>query len=150
MKGLKLLGHPLHPAIVHFPVAAWTATLVTDVLALAVGSSFWNGVSEVLLAVGVLMALAAMTAGFMDLVALPAGGTAQKAALRHMYVMAGAWTIYAIDLLLRFFSSALGAAGGWIGLALSASGFVALAAGTHLGARLVYDLGVGSTGRPGA
>jgi hypothetical protein len=29
VNGLKLLGHPAHPAVVHFPGAAWTAVVVT-------------------------------------------------------------------------------------------------------------------------
>lgn len=40
MNGLKILGHPLHPAIVHFPVASWTAVVVTDILSLQ-QVSFW-------------------------------------------------------------------------------------------------------------
>jgi uncharacterized membrane protein len=142
MNGLKLLGHPLHPAIVHFPVAAWTATVVTDVLFLALGDPLWWHISEWLLVIGVVTALGAMTAGFVDLVALPAGQAAQRRALRHMFVMSGAWTIYAIDLLVRFLAPIA-----WLGLALSVAGFAILLVGTHFGAQLVYDLGVGQTGR---
>ena len=54
-----------------------------------------------------------------------------------------------MDLLVRF----LGVADrpslllAWAGLALSVIGFLVLLAGTHVGAQLVYDLGVGQTGR---
>lgn len=143
MNGLKLLGHPLHPAIVHFPVAGWTSAVVTDVLFLVLGNPLWWQVSLWLLIVGTVAALGAMTAGFIDLIALPAGEHAQRRALRHMYVMSAAWTIYFIDLLIRF----LGPAWAWAGLALSVVGFLTLLVGTHFGAQLVYDLGVGQTGK---
>ncbi len=142
MDGLKLLGHPLHPAIVHFPVAAWTATVVTDALSIALQDPMWWRISQWLLIVGVITALGAMTAGFIDLIGLQSGGPAQKRALRHMYFMATAWTIYVIDLLVRFLGIP-----GWVGLLLSVAGFITLLVGTHYGAQLVYDLGVGQTGR---
>ncbi|HUJ73556.1 MAG TPA: DUF2231 domain-containing protein [bacterium] len=149
MNGLKLLGHPLHPAVVHFPVAGWTAAVATDVLFVSLGDPLWWQISRWLLAVGVLTALGAMTAGFVDLLAMPPGSPTQRRALRHLYLMASAWTVYAIDLLLRFISPAPrpGPVLGWAVLSLSICGFVLLFAGTHVGAQLVYDLGVGQTGR---
>src|SRR5579859_4778285 len=73
MRGLRLGGHPLHPALVHFPVACWTATPVLyAVYLLGRDLAFWryawwcNGI-------GIAMALVAMTAGFMDLMAIPPG-----------------------------------------------------------------------------
>ena len=148
MNGLKLLDHPLHPAIVHFPVAGWTAAVVTDVLYVVLRSPLWWELSRWLLVVGTVTALGAMTGGFVDLVALPGGGPALRRALRHLYLMSSAWTLYAVDLLLRFLGpggpSALLA---WAGLALSVAGFVVLFLGTHAGAQLVYDLGVGQTGK---
>ncbi len=147
MNGLKLMGHPLHPAVVHFPVASWTATLVTDVLYVALRDPLWWRISEWLLIVGVVTALGAMTVGLMDLAALPSGQPAQRRALRHMYFMSGAWTIYAVDLAIRFLGTNPGPLLGWVVLACSVLAFVALVAGTHVGAQLVYDLGVGQTGR---
>jgi uncharacterized membrane protein len=143
MNGLKLLGHPVHPAIVHFPVAGWTSSVVTDVLFLVLRDSLWWRVSLWLLVVGTVAALGAMTAGFIDLVALPPGEHAQRRALRHMYVMSATWTIYFIDVVIRF----LGTGWAWAGLALSVAGFVTLLVGAHFGAQLVYDLGIGQTGK---
>ncbi len=102
----------------------------------------WWRISQWLLIIGVVTALGAMTAGFIDLIALPAGGPAQRRALRHMYVMSTAWTIYLIDLCVRLVQIP-----GWVGLVISVVGFLTLLAGTHFGAQLVYDLGVGQTGK---
>jgi len=143
------MGHPLHPAVVHFPVAGWSAALVTDVLYLALGDPAWWNLSRWLLVIGCVTALGAMTAGFTDFVALPSGGPASRRALRHLSLMSAAWTLYAVDLLVRLLGSPgapslLLAAGG---VALTAAGFAALLAGAHVGAQLVYDLGVGQTGK---
>jgi len=140
MSGLKLLGHPLHPAIVHFPVAGWTAVVVTDALSLALRDPMWRQISQWLLVVAAITGLGAMSAGFIDFISLPSGQTAQKDALRHVYAMSLAWTVYAIDLLAHFL-----ALPAWPGLVLSLVGFFTLLVGTHLGAHLVYDLGVGSS-----
>ena len=148
MNGLKLLGHPLHPAIVHFPVAGWTAAVVTDALFVALGDPLWWQISRWLLAIGAVTALGAMIAGFVDLLAIRTGSEAQRRALRHLYLMGSAWTVFAVDLLVRLFSPAPRPAAwlGWTALALSVGGFVLLFAGTHVGAQLVYDLGVGQAG----
>jgi len=147
MNGLKFLGHPLHPAIVHFPVAAWTAATVSDALFVGLRDPIWWQISRWLLVIGIVTALAAMTAGLVDLVGLPAGQPVQRRAMRHMYVMSSAWTIYVIDLLLRIPGKGPDPVTGWIGLSLSAVGFLTLLIGTHYGAQLVYDFGVGQTGR---
>lgn len=147
MNGLKLLGHPLHPAIVHFPVTCWTAAVVTDALFIGLHDTIWWRFSLWLLIIGIVTALAAMTAGFIDLIGLPPGEPVQRRALSHMYVMSSAWTIYVIDLLLHFLGMGPGPLTGWVGLSVSAVGFLTLLAGTHYGAQLVYDFGVGQTGR---
>lgn len=40
MRGLRLARHPLHPALVHFPIAFWTASLATEGAVLAAGAAF--------------------------------------------------------------------------------------------------------------
>lgn len=149
MNGLKLFGHPLHAAVVHFPVAAWTSAVVTDAVFLANRGVLWWRISFWLLAVGTATALGAMTAGFLDLLSLPEAEPAQKGALHHMYVMCAAWSIFAIDLLVRFLPGQAFPSTGlaWGCMALTVAGFLTLLAGTHLGARLVYDFGVGRRGR---
>jgi uncharacterized membrane protein len=149
MNGLKLLGHPLHPAVVHFPIAGWTAAVVTDALFVGLGDLLWWRISLWLLVVGVITALGAMTAGFLDLLAIPTGSPAQRRALRHLYFMGGAWTIYAVDLLVRLMVTGPqpGPLLAWAGLSMTVVGFLILLAGTHVGAQLVYDLGVGQTGK---
>ena len=72
MRGLRLGGHPLHPALVHFPVVCWTVAPVLDLVYLLTQAPvFWQA-EYICLAIGVIMGLVAMCAGLMDLVAIPA------------------------------------------------------------------------------
>ncbi|MGE5625443.1 MAG: DUF2231 domain-containing protein [Bacillota bacterium] len=145
MEGLKLGGHPLHPALVHFPVACWTAAPALDALYLVWGNpacwqaSFWC------IAVGVGMGVLAMTAGLMDLVALPAEHPAQDTAQRHMLLVGSAWCVFAVSLLFRPLHGTPTDAQAWLALGLSAGGWLLLGLGAYAGARLVYDFGLGQT-----
>ena len=145
MRGLRLGGHPLHPALVHFPVVCWTATPVLyAVHLLGRDLAFWhyawwcNGI-------GIAMALVAMTAGFMDLMAIPPG-PAQDTGQRHMLLMACAWCLYTTVLVLCPAGNTPSPMLAWTALGLSLAGFALLGMGAYAGARLVYDFGIGQTG----
>lgn len=147
MQGLRLGGHPLHPALVHFPVACWTATpLLYGVYLLGRDLAFWH-YAYCLDGVGVAMALLAMTAGFMDLLAIPAGHAAQATGQRHMLLMATAWCIYTMVLVVCPVGTAPSVTTAWLALGLSLAGFALLGLGAYAGARLVYDFGIGQTGK---
>ena len=145
MVGLKLGGHPLHPALVHFPVACWTAAPALDALHLLWRepalwqAAFWC------VAVGVVMGVLAMSAGFLDLIALPADHPAQGTALRHMMLVSSAWCIFAVSLLFRPLHGTPSEGQAWLGLAFSGAGFLTLGLGAYAGAKLVYDFGIGQT-----
>ena len=147
MSGPRLGGHPLHPALVHFPVACWTAAPALDALYLVWSNpacwqaAFWCT------AAGVAMALLAMAAGFMDLMALPAEHPAQGTAQAHMLLVGSAWCVFVIALVVCP-RQAPSIAGAWLGLGLSLMGFTLLAAGAYAGAKLVYDFGIGQNPRP--
>ena len=147
MRGLRLGGHPLHPALVHFPVVCWTATpALYGIYLLGRDLAFWryawwcNGL-------GIAMALVAMTAGFVDLLAIPSGSAAQTVGQRHMLLMASAWCIYTAVFVIFPVGTAPAPISAWSALGLSLAGFALLAYGAYTGARLVYDFGIGQTGR---
>ena len=143
MRGLRLGGHPLHPALVHFPVACWTAAPVLDGMYLLTKAPvFWQA-GYVCLATGVLMGLLAMCAGLMDLLAIPAENPAQSVARRHMLLMGSAWTLYVLALVLHPLHGEPTPSQLWTDLGLGIGGFLTLAVGAYAGARLVYDFGIG-------
>lgn len=149
MRGLRLGGHPLHPALVHFPVACWTAAPALDLVYLPTQAPvFWQA-GFGCLAVGVIMGLAAMCAGLMDLMAIPAEHPAQAVAQRHMLLMGSAWCIYVLALVLHPLHGTPTASQLWTDLGLGVLGFLTLAVGAYAGARLVYDFGIGRNPTPG-
>lgn len=147
MRGLRLGGHPLHPALVHFPVVGWTATPVFyGIYLLGRDLAFWR-YAWWCDGIGSIMALTAMIAGFMDLKSIPAG-KAQDTGQRHMLLMASAWCAYVAVLVICPAGSVPTTVLAWSALGLSLAGFALLGFGAYAGARLVYDFGIGQTGGP--
>ncbi|HET7084697.1 MAG TPA: DUF2231 domain-containing protein [Rhizomicrobium sp.] len=64
----QVAGHPIHPMLVPFPIAFFTATLVCDLVYRQTSDNFWFTATQYLLGAGVVMALAAALAGFTDFV----------------------------------------------------------------------------------
>jgi uncharacterized membrane protein len=141
MQGLRIGGHPLHPALVHFPVACWTAAPALDLGYLLTRNPAWWHAGFWCVGLGLAMGLLAMCAGLMDLMALPKDHPAEAVGQRHMLLMGCAWCVFVADLMLRHPAPSDAAA--WTVFGLSAAGFLLLVAGAYAGARLVYDFGVG-------
>lgn len=135
-----MVRHPLHPALVHFPIACWTLAVAADFAGLWLGESAWRW-SGGLLAVGCTMALAAVLAGLLELSRV-AEGAAMRDAYLHMAAMLVALTLFSLRLLLRL-DQLQPLAPNTVSLLLDLGGFAALALGGWLGGRLVYRHGVG-------
>ena len=136
------MRHPLHPALVHFPIACWSLAVVADFASLHFGSAAWSW-SGGLIVVGCAMALVAMVAGMIELARVPEGPALRDAYL-HMVAMLAALTFFAARLLLRLDHFQPLAPDG-LSLVLDGGGFLALGIGGWLGGRLVYGHGVGRT-----
>lgn len=97
---LKLFGHPIHPMLVAYPIALYTATLVAYILYALLGDIFWFRFAFVTNVAGVLMALVAAIPGFLDwLVGIPNGIRAKSDGLKHLLLNVTALLIFAINLL---------------------------------------------------
>jgi uncharacterized membrane protein len=129
--------------LVHLPIGLWSAALLWDVLGLWRGEPVWWAISYWSIALGLGVALLAMTAGAVDLAAVPDGAPAYRYGVWHAALMSGATLAFLGTLLLR---GGAAAPTGWLALAavgLSAAGVVMLAIGGWLGGALVYRFGVG-------
>lgn len=148
MRRLRPGGVPLHPALVHFPVAFWTSALLLDGAALALGRPEPWHAARLALAAGSLTGLAGMAAGFLEYLALarsPQAGLVE----RHAVLAGTAWTLFTFNWIWRISAGSVPEAGSWTMLgypACSAAGFLLLLAAGHAGARLVYRHGVGVEG----
>jgi uncharacterized membrane protein len=135
--------HPLHPALVHFPVACWSLATIADFASLRLGQPAW-WLAGVLLAIGTVAALAAMAAGLFEFARIAEGSPALADARRHMLLAMAAWVFYAASLVLRLKGATL-VAPAWPALATSVAGFLCLGATGWLGGRLVYQHRIGGT-----
>ena len=138
------MKHPLHPALVHFPVACWSLATVMDV-AVWLGAA-WppQRFAAALLVGGLVLGLLAAAAGFWEFLNLPAGHPAEQDAQSHMALALCSWCLYAGSLFFRTSHSQLIPMTP-IALLLSVLGFAVLLAAGWMGGRLVYGRGVGVT-----
>lgn len=134
------MRHPLHPAIVHFPVACWSLATLADFASLRFGEQAWQW-SGGLLAVGCAMAVVALMAGMVEVARVPEG-PAMTDAYWHMGAMLTAFTLYATRLFVRL-DHMQPLEPNTLALILSATGFIALGIGGYFGGKLVYGHGIG-------
>lgn len=137
----KLLGHPVHPMLIVFPLGLLSTAVVFDLLYLATGNedlatfSFWA------IAAGVVGGLAAAVFGAWDWLALPGGTRAKSVGLTHGVGNVVVTGLFAVSWLLRlddpaFLPNLLPLILGLLGAGLAL--FTA-----WLGGELVYRLRVG-------
>ena len=130
------MRHPLHPALVHFPVACWSLATLADFASFHFGEAAWRLAGQLLIA-GTLLAIPALLAGFYELMRVADDSPAMRDVYWHMGAMTGALLLYATSLLLRLDHTSL-AAPGLTAIVCSALGFLALAIGGWIGGKLVY------------
>lgn len=132
--------HPLHPALVTFPIAFIVGTLPADLAYLWLGDEFWARASLWLLGVGTLMGTLAGLTGTVELLAVE--GIRHRAAAWSHFVMAVMllsvsfinWATRLPDAQAAVFP---------MGLYLSGLGAVLVGAAGWLGGKLVFEDQVG-------
>lgn len=144
---LRLAGHPLHPMLVHFPIALWTLSVAADAGGLITRNEIWWSASFACQALGLLAAVLAMVAGALDLSSLPRGHPGMDTAVAHLSVMGMAWLLYLASAALRGLPGA--DAPPRSAVVAGSAGFLCMVAGGWLGGRLVYRFGVGVKGQAG-
>lgn len=137
---VRLLGHPVHVMLVHFPLALLSVAVIFDIVRLSTGNPFWGEMVYWLIIAGLIGGLAAAVFGLADWLGIPRGTRAWRVGLMHGVGNVIVVTLFAISLWLRWqipgappmAASVLGFIG--VGLAL----FTA-----WLGGELVDRMGVG-------
>lgn len=98
---LKLLGHPVHPMLIVFPLGLLSTAVIFDLLYLATGNgdlaifAFWA------IAAGVVGGLTAAVFGFGDWLAIPGGTRAKRLGLVHGIGNVAVTALFALSWLLR-------------------------------------------------
>jgi uncharacterized membrane protein len=136
-------GHPFHPMLVTVPIGTWIGSFVFDIASRFVSEPGFLALgSEWLIAIGVLGALAAAMAGFLDLLGIPSGTRAFSTGLLHMGLNLLVTAVYAANFLWRQGTYGQPSAVAVGPLALSAVSLVVLAVSGYLGGKLAYRYGV--------
>lgn len=136
----KVLGHPIHPMLIVFPLGLLATAVVFDIVALAADRPRWAEIAFYLIGAGVLGGLAAAVPGTLDWLAIPRGSRAKRIGLVHGVGNVVVVALFILSWLLRRQTPASppteAVVAGLLGLGL------ALITG-WLGGELVHRLGVG-------
>lgn len=135
---IRLLGLPLHPFLVHFPIAFWLLAPVFDVATLAAGPTPWwmLGLSATIL--GIAIGALAIAAGLLEYLQPSLAGIDMRLAARHGIRTTLAWCVFTAKAILM----ALLPLAQWsmlISLALGLLGCALLVQGVYFGTRQVYE-----------
>jgi uncharacterized membrane protein len=94
----KLLGHPIHPMLVAFPVAFYTGTLVAFIVYAASNDPFYFHVAVVANWAGVIMAAVAAIPGLVDwATGIPNNSPAKRTGLIHMGLNVTALLVFLVN-----------------------------------------------------
>ena len=80
---IKLLGHPIHPMLIVFPLGLLATAVIADVLYLATANAEFATFSFWAIAAGVLGGLLAAAFGLIDWMAIPRGTRARRIGALH-------------------------------------------------------------------
>lgn len=137
--------HPIHPMVVHFPIALLLASLLFDLLALRWREEECRATSLSLLALGVLAAVVALLTGHLAEEAVEHSGTIPKQAIEtHEELAFAAFWVFAGLLGVKMLSY-----WGWMRerallvLFIGVGGAVLLLVASYYGGDLVYRYGAG-------
>jgi uncharacterized membrane protein len=81
---VKILGHPVHPILVSFPIAFYTATMLCCLVYAGTDNTFWFRVAFVANCAALVMALVASLPGLLDWLSIPTASDAKGTGFRHM------------------------------------------------------------------
>jgi uncharacterized membrane protein len=140
---IKIFGHPVHPILVAFPIAFYTATLVCYIVYNSNNNVFWFKVGYVANLAGIIMAVVAALPGFIDWLYIPARTAAKKTGLFHMICNVAALVLFALCFFMQKDkwdnpSTNIGSA-----IVLSALGFLITGVAGFLGFSLIQKHHVG-------
>ena len=145
----KLLGHPIHPMLIVFPLGLFATAVAFDIVGLAQSDASWFGISYWMIAAGIIGGLLAAVFGLIDWWGIPSGTRAKRIGLLHggvnivvVLLFIGSWWLRSsapqspnsTALTLSFIAVVLALVGGWLGGELVDRLGVGVDNGAHLDA----------------
>jgi uncharacterized membrane protein len=142
LKG-KWLGHPLHPIVVHVPMAMWPGALIFDLLSQwEIGGNAMVRLSFYAIIFGLAASLLAIPTGLVDWTGIKKEKPAWKIGLYHMGLNLSVALLFAINLGLRVQTFRHDTKVAGAPLLLSAIGTALLIGAAYLGGMMVYQYGI--------
>ncbi|KOX05491.1 DUF2231 domain-containing protein [Micromonospora profundi] len=138
---LKVLGHPVHPMLVMFPVALLVTAVLFDIVDTVGGPDLLGEVAYWNITVGLIGGLLAAAAGTFDLLAIPTGTRAKRVALLHAGANVAVILLFAAIWVVRLNADSRAAGGALLVVEVVAVAILGISA--WLGGELVDRLGVG-------
>ncbi len=138
---VKLLGHPIHPMLIVFPLGLLIIGFVFDLAYKVTGNATWATISYYDILVGVIMGLVAAVFGFLDWLAIPAGTRAKTVGLLHGAGNVVVVALFFVSWLIR--RGEVGRLPSTTAFVLALLGVLLVAVTGWLGGELVDRLGVG-------
>src|SRR5947207_11532588 len=145
----KLLGHPIHPMLIVFPLGLLATAVVFDLVALINKDASWYHISFWIIAAGIIGGLCAAVFGLVDWFAIPDRTRAKNIGLLHgafnvlvVLMFAASWWMRRntaeiptmAALVLSFIAVSIALVGGWLGGELVDRLGVGVDNGAHLNA----------------
>jgi uncharacterized membrane protein len=139
----KLLGHPVHPMLVAFPITFFSSTLLGSIAYLATGDRDWFRLAYFANGAGVVTALIAAVPGFLDWTGIPSHLRAKQVGLVHLTLNLIVVAIFTLNLGMQGAQLSEAAPAGWSGFVLSFLGVMLLLMSGYYGWTLVQTHHVG-------
>lgn len=137
---MAIAGHPIHPMLIHFPVAALIGVIATDLGYVLTGDGFWARAGLWLAGIGAFGGWLSGLVGLIDLALVPRIRGLLTAWCHALFAMM-LLSLASFNWLLRL-DDAAAVILPW-GLCSSLLGGALIAVTSYLGGRLVYDFAVG-------
>lgn len=99
---VKILGHPIHPMLVAYPIALYTSTLVAYIIYAVHKDPFFSKAAVAANIAGIIMAALTVLPGFIDwAVGIPSGTAAKSHGLTHMLLNVLAFVIFIVNAIIH-------------------------------------------------
>ena len=146
----RIAGHSIHPMLVGFPIALFTATIVLELAHIGTQDAFYYRAAMVANIAGVVMGLVAAIPGAIDRAALPRQSRAKDLATQHALFNILTIALFSVSAVMLYlgWTNKMMVDGEWaldarIPLAFDMIGFVSLVSAGMLGWTLVQTHHVG-------
>lgn len=137
----KPIRHPLHPLLIHFPIALLLLSLVFDLSAYIRPSETFVAAALYTMGAGIVMALIAAGPGLIDWLDIRSDHPAKRIGIYHMVLNLTVVALYIVNFLVRY-NGPIESRPSILPFLLSLIGIGILGVSGYLGGMMVYDDGI--------